>query len=62
MPFMKQQRDKLSLIGRLQSLLQPSPKLRASKVAQPGARLPKSGTDSVSRADDGFGKRKRAKR
>jgi len=61
MSFMTQQRHKLSLIGRLQVLLRPSAKSRPSRVTQPGARPEKADSKSLSRPDEGFGKRKRHK-
>jgi hypothetical protein len=46
------------LLGRLRNLLGSSPKPRYSRVAQPGARPQKVDTRSLSRPDEGFGKRK----
>jgi hypothetical protein len=61
MTYAKQQRDKLSMLGLLRSLLGASkPPPKQSKVPQPGAR-PKKKADagSLFRSNSGFGQRGR---
>jgi hypothetical protein len=58
MAFRKEPRAKASLLGRLRKMLDPSPKPRHSRVAQPGARPEKVEAQSRSRPDEGFGKRR----
>jgi len=62
MTFHKQQRDKLTLLGRLRSALHLSQSPAPSRVAQPGARPRPSEANPFSRRDAGFGKRPRPNR